>query len=339
MPIFNFSRLSLAAIVCLPLQATMVINPTYDDASMTQAGYSAGQITSVHNAFALAASMFTARFTDNININITVQASSAPGLLGQSSTSLYSFGFNTIRDALFNDKTTADDITATGLGGSASSTLTDPAGGTHNWWVSKAQAKALGLIANDSTNDGTFTFGVSYAYDYNPADGITVNQIDFVGVAMHEISEIMGRIQGLGANIGPGPGYLLHDLFRYTGAGARGVASNGAGVSFSLDNGNTLLYGYNNAGLNGGDASDWASGGNDSFNAFSTSGVVNSLTGVDYRLMDAIGYDYVPAAVPEPSTFGAVGLALTLGAMLRTNARSVTVRDSSMRDPLNPIRG
>lgn len=316
---FNASKLGFAAIACLPLQATMVINPTYDDASMTAAGYNAGQITSVHNAFALAASMFTAHFSDNININITVKASTAAGLLGQSSTSLYGFGFNSIRDALYNDRTTADDRIATGLGGSASSTMTDPVSGTHNWWVSKAQAKALGLVANDLSTDGTFTFGVSYAYDYNPADGITVNQFDFVGVAMHEMSEIMGRIQGLGGSIGGSPGYLLHDLFRYTGAGARGNTSNGAGVSFSLDNGNSLLYGYNNAAQNGGDSSDWASGGNDSFNAFSNSGVVNSLTGVDYRLMDAIGYDYVPGPVPEPATFGAMGLALAVCVALGTN--------------------
>ena len=86
-------------------------------------------------------------------------------------------------------------------------------------------------------------------------------------------------------------------------------------------NGNNLLYGYNDAGHNGGDASDWASGGVDSFNAFSSSGVVNSLTGVDYRLMDAIGYDYVPGAVPEPATCGAVGLALAVCLAMRTGSK------------------
>lgn len=322
MSIFNHSILCLAAIACFPLQATMVINATYDDISMSNAGYSVGQITSVHNAFALAASMLTAHFSDNININITVQATAAPGVLGQSSTSLYGFGFTSIRNALFGDKKTADDITATGSSGSFASTLTDPTAGAGNWWVAKAQAKALGLIGDDLTTDGTFTFGTSYAYDYNPADGITVNQFDFVGVAMHEVSEIMGRIGLEGYKLdGTNPGYMLNDLFRYTGPGARGYASNGGGVFFSIDGGNTLLYGYNNAASNGGDASDWASGGNDAFNAFNSPGVANALTGVGYRQMDVIGYDYVASPVPEPSTFGAMGLALALCGALRANVR------------------
>src|SRR5439155_15246694 len=47
---------------------------------------------------------------------------------------------------------------------------------------------------------------------------------------------------------------------------------------------------YNNH-SNGGDDGDWASGTNDAFNAFSSSSVMNSITPVDVREMDVLGYD------------------------------------------------
>ena len=48
-----------------------------------------------------------------------------------------------------------------------------------------------------------------------------------------------------------------------------------------------------------GDDKDWGSGTNDSFNAFSFSGVANVISAVDVREMDVIGYN----TVPEPSSF------------------------------------
>ena len=49
-------------------------------------------------------------------------------------------------------------------------------------------------------------------------------KIDFIGVAMHEFSEIMGRIGIMGVDIGNGTSdYMLFDLYHYTGAGMRGL--------------------------------------------------------------------------------------------------------------------
>ena len=157
-------------------------------------------------------------------------------------------------------------------------------------------------------------YGINYAFDPN---SVGAGQIDFVGVSMHEVSEIMGRIAGIGANFGNGiPDYMLYDLFRYTGAGARALVD-ANGVQFSINNGTTLLKGFNFSGANGGDSADWASGANDSFNAFSSSSVQNPMTAVDLRAMDVIGYDRVSAAVPEPSTAILLFSALLAGGFLR----------------------
>jgi hypothetical protein len=296
----------------------MTITPTFNDA-----GIAPGNITNVHNAFIAAAAQFTSNFSDPININITVAATSTPGFLGGSSTSLLNFGagaagYTAMQAALVADRKTPDDNTAVLSGGSAFTT-TDPVSGSHNWWVARAQAKAIGLLASDAVNDGTFTFGTGFTYDYDPSNGITAGQTDFQGVAMHEISEIMGRIPGLGGSIAGTPGYLLFDLFRYTGAGARGL-TNGNGIQFSIDNGTTLLKAYNFPNGGTSDPQDWASGVNDSFNAFSSSDVVNPLTAVDFRTMDVIGYDRV--LVPEPATALLLVTALMAGGFIRRRATS-----------------
>src|SRR5206468_3100734 len=94
---------------------------------------------------------------------------------------------------------------------------------------------------------------------------------DFIGIALHEITEIMGRAGGLGVSVGGNPAYYIYDLFRYRGVGTRGIFSTGAGNYFSLDAGTTNLKNYNNAdGDPGTDPQDWASGTNDSCNARSS---------------------------------------------------------------------
>ena len=97
------------------------------------------------------------------------------------------------------------------------------------------------------------------------------------------------------------------DLFHYTGAGTRGL-NKGPGRSFSIDNGTTLLKAFNDFNANKGDLQDWADGTNDSFNAFSSDGVLNDLSEVDLRVMDVIGYDRV--------TGGATGSAANISTRL-----------------------
>jgi hypothetical protein len=289
--------------------SAITFNLNYDpDATFTAAGLSVTDIIDMKAATSYAASQFTNNFNDPIHVNVRITAVSGTGTLGSSNTSLLSTSYTSIRNKALADSSTADDATSLGAGGSYP--VADPVSGSHAFWVSRAEAKALAIIGDDAvTSDGTFTFGGGFSYTYDPNNRAVSGKIDFVGVAMHEVSEIMGRIGLLGTDLGSNgvPDYMLMDLFHYTGAGTRGI-NGGAGRSFSIDNGTTLLKAFNN--VSGGDTQDWASGTNDAFNAFSSSGVLNALSAVDLRVLDVIGYNFAP--VPEPSSIvlcvlGAVG--------------------------------
>jgi hypothetical protein len=283
--------------------SSFVITPTFTANFVTDFGANA---VAAENSWIAAAAVFSADFTDNIHMNITVDAVAGTSVFGESNTSLDSFSYDTIRTALVADAKTANDATALGPGGSMAAV--DPTGGAGTWWVTTAQAKAIGLVSDNLSNDGTTTFGAGYAFTFSGP--IAAGTYDFQDVAAHEISEVMGRLGLKGGTIGGhADSYSLVDDFSFTGAGARGL-SDGPGEYFSIDDGTSLLKLYNDASSNGLDSRDWAPGTDDAFNQFSNSGVVNAVSSVDLQELDVIGYDL---AVPEPNTFVLVGTAL-LGA-------------------------
>ena len=294
----------LAFVFCLAVTAApalaLTINLNFDpDSTFISAGLSSTDIANMKAAAAYAASQFTTNLSDGVHVNIRVTAVSGTGTLGESNTFLTSVSnYAALRSAVAADATTADDATILGPGGSLPTS--DPIFSSHLYMLSTAEAKALGVSSDDFSNDGTFTFGGGFSYTYDPNNRAVPGKIDFIGVAMHEFSEIMGRIPLMGDNLTGSPDYMLMDLFHYTGAGTRGL-NQGPGRSFSINNGTTLLKAFNNANANGGDSQDWASGTNDSFNAFSSSGVENDLSAVDLRVMDAIGYDATGGGTPTPT--------------------------------------
>jgi hypothetical protein len=287
-------------------RANITITPTFTANFNTNFGANAA---AAQAAWIAAANVFQTNYTDNIHVNITVDGVAGTGVFGQSSTFLNSLTYTQLRNLMVADNKTPDDATAVGAAGSI--TAADPVAAAHTYWVSTAQAKAIGLVVDNLTNDGTTTFGAGNPFTF--AGAIAPGTYDFQGICAHEITEVMGRLGISGGTIGSFPNsYSIIDLFSYTGPGARGMTA-GPNENFSIDNGTTLLKLFNNALQNGLDTRDWAPGTNDSFNQFSNSGVVNPVSTVDLRKMDVIGYDRV---VPEPA-----GLGLMLGVFALVRGR------------------
>jgi hypothetical protein len=242
--------------------------------------------TAARTAWITAAQALAGHFTDDVNINITVDAVTGDAVFGRSTLRLLSISYADLLASVTADAQTQDDQTAVGQAGSM--TTADPTNGQGTWWLARAQAKALGRISDDMSNDGSTTFGAGNPFTFSGE--IAEGSFDFQGIAAHEISEVMGRIGLSGGMVGnTNNSFSLIDNFSYTGPGAKGLLG-GPGNSFSIDNGNTLLKLFNDPTANNLDSRDWAPGTNDAFNQFSDSGVVNPVSAVDLRLMDVIGY-------------------------------------------------
>lgn len=285
---------SVWVLLCARSTPALTINVNYDSsvAVLTNAAQ-------IESAFAVAAETFQSLYTNNATVNINVYwGPTGPftnGIeLGRSSLTALPSSYSQITNALFlNRASTADTDSVAGL------PAIDPTGGP--WWVPRAEIKALGLAIagvspNDSVNDGAVGFNSNVVYALDPDNRAIAGEYDFIGVAEHEVSEVLGRITlGLSANIG----FVPFDLFRFTNNAQRSFEPNVTNVYFSVDNGATALkLFYTNATL--GDINDWESSSMpDSYDAFVSDGQVLPISIADIATLDVLGYNGPGLAAPH----------------------------------------
>src|SRR5579862_4910658 len=110
---------------CQKQGATVVIiTPTFTANFQTNFGADSG---AAMDAWAAAAKHFTDAFTDDIHINITVDAVTNPNTFGRSFPRTVTIGYAELFELLSAHASTQNDVTAVGPGGSM--TATDPTNG------------------------------------------------------------------------------------------------------------------------------------------------------------------------------------------------------------------
>ena len=280
----------------------LVINLTWDT--------SVGSAPAAFQTDVVAAVQFIeSLITTSATVNLTVGYgevggySMSGGALGESISYLAGISYSSLVADL---KATAS-TDATDAAMVASLPATDPTG-ANNYWLTTAQAKALGAIsANATGTDGSVGFATSNYFSYgdtNTAGTVAAGTYDFFATVVHEITETMGRINLVGStSINGSAAYGLMDLTHYSAPGVRQlIQSNGGftdpGGYASPDGGTTNIDNFN--AVSGGDPGDLAQPTADSLNAFANSGVLEPFSNNDATLMDMIGWNVAGSSSPPP---------------------------------------
>ncbi len=236
-------------------------------------------------------------YTNNITLNISFQMG-VTGLGESNSTVEGSFTYAQIKAALScRSRGPPGGLDQADGGGQLAG---NQPGADKQLLAHNSRRKALGLD-NYGGSDGMVTFSNAVSYTYDPNNRGVAGEYDFIGVAEHEISEVMGRIPGLGSNYGNGASYDLNDLYRFTN-GVRNFTvdqSDPPGVYLSINGGGTNMVNF----YSQGDDNDDYRGDNptDPYNQFAGQGQAHALTNADMINMDALGYN-LAQATPEPAS-------------------------------------
>ncbi len=163
-------------------RAGLIINPIFDSSMNAQQEAAVNYVIGEYEHL----------YTNNITLNINFSMGQTG--LGESE-SYFEDGFTYAQvkaalaaQALANPTDTIKQSVV------ASLPATNPAP-SNNFAVTTAQAKALGLDTSYTGLDGYVIFSNAVTYTYDPNNRGVAGEYDFLGVAEHEISEVMGAMR------------------------------------------------------------------------------------------------------------------------------------------------
>jgi hypothetical protein len=284
-------------------------------------------------AFNRAALQWEARISNPITV--TINADLAPlgaGILGSASSTMFTGGYNLIRNAVAAQATSLDEAADDAITGflptSSTFTATMPTGFslTGNILATRANLKALGFTALGDFDDASITFSSNFGFDYDNSDGVGAGLFDFESVAAHEIGHALGFVSSvddidflISQNQTAAISLTTLDLFRFVdggigvdpvdaatfGTATRNLVPGATAITdFGTDQwgiGSEFLMATGVSNGDGRQASHWKDNlGIGLMDPTLAPGSVVPLTEADFRALDLIGWNI--AAIPETSS-------------------------------------